>query len=55
LIASDNPKHQIIIDYQGVNAKAELRLGNQWQVALSDEQLKAMREILDKDQLRLVF
>jgi DNA polymerase-3 subunit alpha len=55
LIASDNPKHQIIIDYQGVHAKAELRLGNQWQVALSDEQLKAMREILDKDQLRLVF
>ena len=55
LMQSDNPKHQIIIDYQGAQAKAELRLGSQWQVMLGDESLKAMREILEKDQLRLVF
>ena len=55
LIQSDNPKHQIIIDYRGVKAKTELKLGGQWQVALGDESLKEMREILEKDQLRLVF
>jgi DNA polymerase-3 subunit alpha len=55
LIQSDNPKHQVIIDYRGVKAKTELKLGGQWQVALGDESLKAMREILEKDQLRLVF
>lgn len=51
----DEPKFSIVVDYCNDQARAELRLGANWSLALDDNNLRDLRVSLGKDNVGLVF
>ena len=52
---TDEPKFSIVVDYANETARAELRLGQNWSLALDDNSLRDLRVSLGKDNVGLVF
>lgn len=52
---TDEPKFSIVVDYCNDQARAELRLGQNWSLALDDNNLRDLRVSLGKDNVGLVF
>jgi DNA polymerase-3 subunit alpha len=48
-------KFPITLEYSNAQAKAELRLGGQWALALDDDSLRELRATLGKENVGLVF
>ena len=48
-------KFPITLEYSNAQAKAELRLGNGWAIALDDNSLRELRATLGKENVGLVF
>ncbi len=52
---ADAAKFSIIVDYVNDKARAELRLGQNWSLALDDDNLRDLRSTLGKDKVGLIF
>ena len=52
---TDEPKFSIVVDYCNDQARAELRLGQNWSLALDDNNLRDLRVSLGKDNVGMVF
>jgi DNA polymerase-3 subunit alpha len=48
-------KFPITLEYSNVQARAELRLGNRWELGLDDNSLRELRSTLGRENVRLVF
>lgn len=49
------PDYPVVIEYSSPQAKADLRLGANWQVSLSDDNLRQMRELLGETSVNLKY
>ncbi len=52
---AEETKFHVVIDYANAKARAELRLGQNWSIALDDDSLRQLRVTLGKGKLGLVF
>ncbi len=52
---TEGVKFPITLEYSNAQAKAELRLGNRWEIALDDANLRELRATLGKGNVGLVF
>ena len=52
---AEETKFNVVIDYANAKARAELRLGQNWSIALDDDSLRQLRVTLGKGKLGLVF
>ncbi|MEZ5536896.1 MAG: DNA polymerase III subunit alpha [Thiolinea sp.] len=52
---TEEPMYPVIINYRNQQARANIRLGSQLYIPLSDDRLKALRHLLGRDAVQLVY
>lgn len=53
---SDHPgQTPVSVQYEGLEARARVRLGDQWQVSLSDELVQRLKDQFGKDQVNIIY
>nr|CAA6807271.1 MAG: DNA polymerase III alpha subunit (EC [uncultured Thiotrichaceae bacterium] len=52
---TDEPRYPVIINYQNKVASADIRLGSQLYIPLSDDSLRELRQVIGQDAVQLVY
>lgn len=52
---TDEPRYPVIINYRNQQARADIRLGSQLYIPLSDDSLSSLRQALGQEAVRLVY
>lgn len=55
IFTDHNGQTPISIQYEGIDARAKIRLGDQWQVSLSDELLEKLRGQFGKERVNVLY